>query len=388
MSVEQIIPFPKKTYDKANSIIELRGGVVEKKSDIMSYLLSKKDEVSLDRDPIIYAVLQDLFADESDGINIKDRFYLRDHVVEELSRLDQSQYLRYLRYRYSYDIYPNIKKITKYPPLVQIEPTSICNYRCVFCYQIDARLSDKKNGHMGVMSLDLFKKIIDQLEGNVEAVTLASRGEPTINKKLPEFLQYMAGKFLATKVNTNAYLLNEKMIHGILEADLQTLVYSADAASEPLYSKLRVNGNLEKVLKNIDRFHQIKEQQYPQSKLITRVSGVRYSDQQNMGEMDRFWREYVDQVAFVDYNPWENVYDAKKNSITSPCSDLWRRMFVWWDGKVAPCDVDYLTRLSNESITNNSVSEIWNGNMYKELRNKHLEGERKSLEPCSRCVVV
>ena len=165
-------------YNKANSILELRGGVVEKKRDIMSYLLSKKDDVSLDRDPIIYAVLQDLFADEVDGINVKDRFYLRDHVVEELSRLDQSQYLRYLRYRYSYEIYPTIKKITKYPPLVQIEPTSICNYRCVFCYQIDARLSDKKNGHMGVMNLDLFKKIVDQAEGNVEFISIASRGEP------------------------------------------------------------------------------------------------------------------------------------------------------------------------------------------------------------------
>ena len=103
-------------YNKANSILELRGGVLEKKRDIMSYLLSKKDTVSRERDPIIYAVLQDLFEDEVDGINIEDRFYLRDHVVEELSRLDQSQYLRYLRYRYSYDIYPIMKKITKYPP--------------------------------------------------------------------------------------------------------------------------------------------------------------------------------------------------------------------------------------------------------------------------------
>ena len=45
-------------YNKANSILELRGGVVEKKKDIMSYLLSRKDKVSRDRDPIIYAVLQ------------------------------------------------------------------------------------------------------------------------------------------------------------------------------------------------------------------------------------------------------------------------------------------------------------------------------------------
>ena len=30
-----------------------------------------------------------------------------------------------------------------------------------------------------------FKKIVDELEGNVEGITLASRGEPTVNRDLP-----------------------------------------------------------------------------------------------------------------------------------------------------------------------------------------------------------
>ncbi len=375
----------KNIYDKANSILELRG-INAKREEILKVVKSKKENLVLKSDPVLQQALQELFSTENSDVG--KNFYLRDHVVEEMSRLDEKEYFRYLRYRYSYDIYPAIHKTSKYPPLVQIEPTSICNYRCVFCYQIDDRLSNKKNGYMGVMTLDLFKSVIDQIEGNIEGVTLASRGEPTVNKKLPEFLQYMSGKFLATKVNTNAYLLNEKMIHAILQADLQTLVFSADAATEPLYSKLRVNGNLVRVLRNIDQFHKIQETQYPNSKLITRVSGVRYSDQQDIIEMENFWKEYVDQVAFVDYNPWENIYDADKKNITTPCSELWRRMFVWWDGKVAPCDVDYLTKLSEENISNNSISGIWNGSMYNDLRNKHLTGKRGKLEPCARCVVV
>ena len=35
---------------------------------------------------------------------------------------------------------------------------------------------------MGHMSIDVFKKCIDELEGNIEAITFASRGEPTLNK--------------------------------------------------------------------------------------------------------------------------------------------------------------------------------------------------------------
>tara|TARA_Y100000739_G_scaffold228939_1_gene242101 strand:+ start:6956 stop:8128 length:1173 start_codon:yes stop_codon:yes gene_type:complete len=376
----------KTVYDKANSILEIRG-IEQKKSFILKNLRRHFDDLKMlsSKDPF-RQVLCDLFDESSD--EILEKFSLRDHVIEEMARLSESEYPRYLRYRYAYDINPIIHKVTKFPPLVQIEPTSICNYRCVFCYQTDPKLSNKKNGHMGLMKLPLFKEIVDQLEGNVEAVTLASRGEPTVNKLLPEMMEYLSGKFLATKINTNAYLLDEKMSHAILSADLQTLVFSADAASEPLYSRLRVNGNLDRVVRNVELFYNIKEKYYPSSRLITRVSGVRYDGGQDMEEMDSFWGDYVDQVAFVDYNPWENVYDANKTEVNSPCSDLWRRMFIWWDGKIAMCDVDYLTKLTEETIQNKTISDVWNGETYTKLRKKHISNKRCNIEPCSRCTVV
>ena len=374
------------TYDKANSILEIRG-IEEKRESILSHLRLFYEIENPSADDPLCKALDDLFGGEERDSK-EPHFFLRDHVVEEMTRLEPTDYWRYLRYRYAYELYPIIHHVDKFPPVVQIEPTSICNYRCVFCYQTDPRLSNKKNGHMGTMSLDMFKQAIDQLEGNVEGVTLASRGEPTINKELPSMLSYMSGKFLASKINTNAFFLDEKMSHSILQAGLQTLVFSADAAAEPLYSQLRVNGSLGRVVDNIERFHDIKQKHYSDSKLIVRVSGVRFQGEQNIDEMEQFWSRYVDQVAFVDYNPWENVYDAAKTGVNAPCSDLWRRMFIWWDGKVAPCDVDYLTTLNNEVLQSSSVSEIWNGDAYQQLRHKHLSGDRQNLEPCSRCVVV
>ena len=49
--------------------------------------------------------------------------------------------------------------------------------------------------------------------------------------------------------------------------------------------------------------------------------------------MVKYWGDLVDQIAFVDYMPWENVYKSKYSEVQTPCSDLWRRMFVWWDGQ-------------------------------------------------------
>ena len=48
---------------------------------------------------------------------------------------------------------------------------------------------------------------------------------------------------------------------------MKTLVFSADAADEKLYSELRVNGNL-KVLKNIEKFQNIKEKKYSKIQLL------------------------------------------------------------------------------------------------------------------------
>ena len=375
----------KPIYDKSNTITNLIGQNEDLKSILVR--LNSCSDLFLDlneKDPasLAFKALMDL---DKGGIQ---KFSLRNHVIEEMARLRDAELVRYLRYRYGYDVFPKDKILSEYPPLVQIEPASICNYRCVFCYQTDERLTCKKDGQMGMMSLETFKKIIDQLEGNVEAITLASRGEPTVNPKLPDMLQYMSGKFLAVKLNTNASLLTDKLSRAILESDIQTLVISADAATEPLYSKLRVNGNLTRVLKNVKRFNEIKDTEFTNSRIITRVSGVKYSDDQNIESQNNVWGSLVDQVAFVQYNPWENAYDAEYSGVDTPCSDLWRRMFLWWDGRVAVCDVDYLTKLIDDNISSDSIKNLWSGETYSLLRSRHMLGERNKLEPCSRCVVT
>ncbi len=155
---------------------------------------------------------------------------------------------RYLFYRYRYDVFPVTHEVDRFPPCLQVEPTSICNYRCVFCYQTDPELTSPRNGQMGMMSFDVFKQVIDQAAGECEALTLASRGEPLMARDIDQMIAYAGGKFLAFKINTNAWFLDERKAHTILQADPSTLVFSADAASEPLYSQLRVNGRLDRVL--------------------------------------------------------------------------------------------------------------------------------------------
>jgi radical SAM protein with 4Fe4S-binding SPASM domain len=379
-----------RVFDKANSIAQIlvkdheyqdiRGRIRR----LQEELLKEEDNTSY-RSQILQQACRDLL---EEAPNPRAHFALRDHVVEELERVPDDALPRYLFYRYRYDVFPAQKIVDDFPPCVQIEPTSICNYRCVFCYQVDGEFTKRSNGHMGMMSLDLFKRVVDQAEGACEAITLASRGEPLICPDFEKMLEYLNGKFLGLKINTNASLLDEKKSHAILQSDINTLVFSADAASEPLYSQLRVKGNLDRVLTNIRRFQEIQIRDYPDSKMITRVSGVKYSKDQDINEMEQLWGNLVDQVAFVDYNPWENTYEQPINEVTTPCSDLWRRTFVWFDGTVNPCDVDYKSTMAVGNVNSQDLTELWKGEKYSTLREAHLAKQRSAVSPCNRCTVI
>ena len=251
---------------------------------------------------ILNQALNDLFSNKGDKNN--SQFTLKENSLAEINTMQGIDILKYLIHRYRYEIFPQKKILDDFPPLVQIEPSSICNFRCVFCFETDKNFTNKKNGFMGTMKVDLFKNIIDQIENKVEFVTLASRGEPLVSKEFEEMIKYTSEKFLNVKINTNASLLNEKKCHAILESKIKTLVFSADAADEKLYSELRVNGKLSTTLRNIKMFNSIKEKHYKKSKIITRVSGVKFNSDQNFNDMEKLWGDLVDQVAFVDYNPW------------------------------------------------------------------------------------
>jgi radical SAM protein with 4Fe4S-binding SPASM domain len=317
------------------------------------------------------------------------KFQIAHFIADEMALLEDLELQDFLYHRFRYDVFPSTHELDDYPPYLQIEPTSICNYRCGFCYQSNEAFSRKESGHMGVMALDTYRSVVDQIEGHVQFVSLASRGEPLICKELPAMLEYSRDKFLNLKVNTNASLLTEKLCHVLLSGAVRTLVFSADAAEEPLYSQLRVNGSLERVLRNIEMFQKIRERDYSEVRILTRVSGVMVDEsKQDMDSMQKLWSGLVDQVSFVAYNPWENIYVVEPNEMDTPCSDLWRRLFVWYDGTVNPCDTDYQSALKVGMIGSASIADLWRGEEYSRLRTAHSNSQRRELEPCRRCSVV
>ena len=380
----------KSVYKKQNSFVDIRYRRLP--ADALPRIKNLRENLdALDLSSYQMDILRVVIGEILDKTKPEDKkpsFLLHSFNAAEIEKLTDQELPRFLFYRYRYEIFPQRFQLDEFPPCLQIEPTSICNYRCVFCYQVDPSFNKKRYGMMGVMSLDLFKSIIDEAEGHCEAVTLASRGEPLMCPDIEKMLAYVGNKFLALKINTNAWFLDEAKCHALLQAGVSTLVFSADSISEPAYSQFRVGGRLDRVLENIKRFHEIKKKYYSDSRIITRVSGVKVPETDDIERMGRFWGEWVDQVSFVDYNPWEDTYNQPINRIKTPCSDLWRRMFVWWDGSVNPCDSDYKSTLNVGSVKETGVSNLWQSDAYMRLRDGHINEKRFQCAPCNRCSLV
>ena len=301
----------------------------------------------------------------------------------------REQLAAYLAFRYKMSVYPQQRIVSEFPVYLLVEPASPCNLRCGFCFQVDPTFNKKSSGYMGYMDLSLYERIIDEAaEGGTRAITLASRGEPLLHPDLPKMLRYThrKGKFFDIKVNTNATLLNEKNARAILESGVNILVLSIDSADPKQYAELRVGANFEKVLTNVRRFMKIRDE-YPDSCTEVRVAGVKIRADQDEELFSRFWSKEVDTVAMGDAEERWDTYNNSVKDVTHPCAYMWERAYIWFDGSMGVCDVDYKNMLNPGSIMGSSIRDVWHGEKYTKLREAHAQGTRRSYIPCDRCGV-
>ena len=158
-------------------------------------------------------------------------FDLNFHVIKFViyNKNNLERIFKYINFRFLFNQVSKKKIITDFPPYLLIEPVSTCNLRCPFCFQTDKTFTRKP--FMGTMDLDFFKNIIDQADDlGIGAITLASRGEPTLHKNLKDMLKYMHDKknIFEKKLNTNATFLNEELCYEIFNSEINQVVISAD----------------------------------------------------------------------------------------------------------------------------------------------------------------
>jgi len=305
----------------------------------------------------------------------------------------------YFEYRRQWDSRPLAAEPGDFPLHLDIDPTNRCNLGCTMCPRTYYLKEDRKEwnpqGRLGEMDFSLYEKMVEEGTAcGLKSVKLNFLGEPLLYNRLVDMVQVAADAGLWVMINTNATLLHPGMSEKLLAAGLTDIFFSFDSPYPEEYEKVRVGAKFEDAIENIKRFVDIKDKMGHRH-VQTRASMV--LPQGLCGpSLEKVKSDYIQlfrnlAVAEIGFGlPSVMGLDYEKTYGLFPgfvCPDLFRRMFVFWDGPVGPCCGDWERKLIMGDATGTSLAEIWNCDGYKALRGAHLKGSYPDIPACRCCSV-
>lgn len=286
-----------------------------------------------------------------------------------------------------------------YAPLkLHIEPTSLCNLRCIMCPQ---SLDVVQAAETGFMDMDLYREIINQARGHVREVNLFFRGESFLHKRIFEMIELCEAAGIVAHISTNATMLTEDYINQLMDSGLSKLTISFDAGSQELYEKMRKGAKFQRTLRNTlmllhEKLRRESSKPYITMQVIQLYGGDRTSKARVPDEFKRrFDGLPVDEWDTFWAHGWAGTMgkgDAFKSapygSQYFPCNWIWKSMAIYWDGTVPACCADFTSEQIVGDLNKNSLLEIWNGPAFQAIRRAQVAGELSDYPLCRGCDAI
>jgi len=134
---------------------------------------------------------------------------------------------------------------TAAPLCLYLEVTNRCNLLCETCPRTFEALEPPAD-----MDFDLFRSIVDQAVGLKRAV-LHGVGEPMLVRALPQMIRYLKDRGVHVLFNTNGTLLREKRFAELIDAGLDELRVSLDAADAKTYALVRGKPFFDRIVRDV-----------------------------------------------------------------------------------------------------------------------------------------
>jgi radical SAM protein with 4Fe4S-binding SPASM domain len=296
-----------------------------------------------------------------------------------------------------------------YPLMAFVDPSNLCNYRCPLCPTgRQERLRSRT-----LLKYQDFKIIMDHIGKHLYKLHLYNWGEPFLNKDLIAMIKYAKRFDIIVESSTNLSILNESLVTGLIESELDYLIVAVDGMTDRTYSKYRIGGHLQRVLDNLDLLLTVKKRNHsPKPHIILSYLPNRFNEEelpqalQFFKQMDasftvgRLRLDMCDEVIktkeditpYVGWLPRNrdlSVYDEDLNkSLARDCLWPWELVCIHPDGSVSPCCAVYSERFDFGNVLQSSFLRIWNGKKYREARKiirKHRDNQDGNM-PCNYCI--
>ena len=302
-----------------------------------------------------------------------------------------------------------------HPTHLMIEPSTLCNLRCSLC-----PITTGLDRPQGLMEMDLFKKILDDVGPWAFTLQLWDWGEPFVNPRIFDMIAYAKAKGVKVISSSNGHLLAKPdMAERLVRSGIDTIIFAIDGVTQKTYEQYRQEGQLETALEGIRKVVAAKkaldsptptvnfrfivmaqnEHEIPLVRALAPTLGVDvltfktlnpnaqdpYRDLSSAAENPggAFIPQQVRYRRFKPGRQGEEQSDKVRRR-RNPCKHLWNSPCFHWNGNVSPCTYDPRDRRVLGDAAKDTFGNIWSGENYRQTRQAFREDWNR-LPGCSTC---
>jgi len=328
------------------------------------------------------------------------------------------------------------------PVYLTIGTTNRCNLRCRMCFRQNIKIDPAT---LIDMDSKLFEKIAGECFPYIKTIAFSVSGEPLLANNISEMIELAKKYEIKLEITSNAALMNNDELIKKLVRTLSVLTVSFDGATKETYESIRIGAKYDEVLSNITRFNKYRNELPTVSRPKLGFSFVLMRS--NIEEFPDFIRlahklqaDFIGSVHVVIHGPnfkneeslifhkdlaneklkeaqevamnlginlstpplytlakeqyadplytlaKENVGDEAEKQVMIKCPYLWKRSWIEMNGDVKPCCIGIGDVPIMGNIRNSSFSEIWNGEIYNNMRKGILTGQ--PFDVCKHCYIA
>ncbi len=246
------------------------------------------------------------------------------------------------------------------------------------------------------MSIAMYEKLVNEIEKNktlVKRVHLHNYGEPLLDKDLALKIR-LAKEAGVQEVYfvTNASLLTEEKVHQYIAAGLDEFKISFCGTDPGTYNNTMIGLDFEKTMSNIKTFFRVRRALDAKQPRVM----IQYLPQpNNRGRTDEFIalfdgmidKKLGDSINIFNLHNFGGgrSYSDTSMSACTICDYPWRTMVILYDGRVVPCCLDYNGKQIVGDVKAASIADIWNGTMYRQMREDFKALNYVRYPVCLRC---
>lgn len=317
------------------------------------------------------------------------------------------------------------------PVCLYLETTNRCNLLCETCPRTFEDLEPPAD-----LSWDLFTQIVEQFP-NIARVVLHGVGEPMMVRDLPRMIRYLKDRGAYVLFNTNGTLLTRRKGQELVDAGLDELRVSLDAAEPSTFKMVRGLDMFERIVANVREFVEMqREMNHDNPRVSLWLTGLK----ETLVQLPAFVRlahdigvpeVYLQRLVYfpagqglarpqsslferIDNEESRLIHEAealahtlglrfdasgatepgaslKQQSTDRPwslCRRPWTLMYFTAHGRAIPCCIAPFSmrgydRFTLGDATQQTMREIWNGNDYQQFRRALMSDDPP--KPCANC---